>query len=390
MKRSVTIVAMALVSVLAFWGFNQLSGVVDQPKGFDPATIPDPVQYTAGIPKDTVLFTVDGQEVTAERYLYWASYVTEMVQYYQFQGGELDWDMEMAEGVTLADYVKNEGQWTAQLYRVVETKAKELGCELTAEDLADYDQKLAENIARQGGENGFDKWLLQVCLSREGYAALSQSSYLYQHLQEQMDASPASDQEVADYVAANDLLSAKHILIMTVDQTTREPLGEEEQAAAKAKAEELLAQIQASDDPVATFDALMREHSEDGGLATNPDGYTFTAGQMVPAFEQGTRDLEYGEISGLVESNFGYHIILRQDPGTEELAASLGQQQASEELDAQLSAWMEQAVVETTEAYDQLDMASFFSNLTSLRAEIEAADAAAQAATASPSPSPVG
>ncbi len=383
MKRSVTIVAMALVSVLAFWGFNQLSGVVDQPKGFDPATVPDAVQYTAGIPKDTVMFTVDGQPVTAENYLYWTSYMTEMVQYYQFQGAELDWSLEVEEGVALADYIKKEGLWTAQLYRVVETEAAALGVTLSDEDEAALQQSLNELIEKQGGQKGFEKWLLNVCLSREGYENLSRTSYLYQNLQKKMTPGPASQAEVDQYVADNDLLSAKHILIMTVDQATREPLSEEARAAAKEKAEDILAQIKASDDPVATFNTLMKEHSEDGGLATNPDGYTFTAGQMVPAFEQGTRDLEYGEISGLVESDYGYHIILRQDPGTEELAAAIGQQKVSEELDAKISGWMENAVVETTEAFDNLDVAEFFGNLTSLREEIAAADAAA---TASPAP----
>lgn len=384
MRRSVTIVAMALVSVLAFVGLKQLADVGGEPKGFNPATIPDVVEYTAGIPKDTVLFTVDGQPVLAEYYLYWASYVSESMQQYMFSGGEMDWTTDMGDGVTLAQYVKEESLRTAQLYRVVETKANEQGCGLNQENIAAYEKTLAETIAGRGGETEFDKWLLQVNLSREGFANLSQTSLLFQNLQSEVMGAPATDAQVADYIATNDLLRAKHILIMTVDQATREPLSDEAQAAALTQAQDILTQLRSSEDPMVTFDTLMKEHSQDGGLATNPDGYLFTAGEMVPEFEQGTRDLEIGEISELVKSDFGYHIILRLDPSTPELATAIGNEQGQQKLDADMAQWMEEAQVETTQAYDQLDIPGFFNNLISLRAEIEAADAA----EAAPSPSP--
>ena len=77
---------------------------------------------------------------------------------------------------------------------------------------------------------------------------------------------------------------AKHILIRTVDDSG-EPLPEEEQAAARATAEDLLAQIRAADDPIATFDQLMNENSEDPGLTSYPDGYLAVPGDMLQEFE---------------------------------------------------------------------------------------------------------
>ena len=64
----------------------------------------------------------------------------------------------------------------------------------------------------------------------------------------------------------------------------------------------------------ADFDTLMAEYGEDPGMVANPHGYTFTAGMMVSEFEQGTRELEIGEISGLIRTVHGYHIILRIEP----------------------------------------------------------------------------
>ena len=105
-----------------------------------------------------------------------------------------------------------------------------------------------------------------------------------------------------------DKVRAKHILISTVDEN-QQPLSEEEQEEAKSKAEEIYAKVKAGEN----FDQLMKEHSEDPGLEGNEDGYTFGAGEMVPEFEEAAFALEPGQISEIVESSFGYHIIKMEE-----------------------------------------------------------------------------
>lgn len=100
---------------------------------------------------------------------------------------------------------------------------------------------------------------------------------------------------------------AKHILIPTVDLQSGAALSEEEVLAAQKLAQDLCAQLADGAD----FDALMQEYSQDGGLEANPDGYVFTAGEMVDEFYNGTIALQVGEISAPVQSMFGYHIIKR-------------------------------------------------------------------------------
>jgi len=46
-------------------------------------------------------------------------------------------------------------------------------------------------------------------------------------------------------------------------------------------------------------------------MLQNPDGYVFTKGEMVEAFESESFNLKEGAISKPVKSEFGYHIILR-------------------------------------------------------------------------------
>ena len=91
---------------------------------------------------------------------------------------------------------------------------------------------------------------------------------------------------------------ASHILIAS------EKIGKDK---AKAKAEELLKEIRKTP---AVFADLARKNSDDpGSAAKGGDLGFFGRGMMVKPFEDATFALRDGEISGIVESDFGFHII---------------------------------------------------------------------------------
>jgi peptidyl-prolyl cis-trans isomerase D len=95
---------------------------------------------------------------------------------------------------------------------------------------------------------------------------------------------------------------ASHILIKA-DKDTPAP----ERAKAKARAEELLAQARKNP---AGFAELARKNSQDEGSATRGgDLDFFPRGAMVKPFEDAAYALKQGEISNVVESDFGYHVI---------------------------------------------------------------------------------
>ena len=95
---------------------------------------------------------------------------------------------------------------------------------------------------------------------------------------------------------------ASHILINAPKDA---PAAAREKA--KAKAEALLAQVKANPD---SFAELAKKNSDDPGSAEHGgDLDYFARGAMVPPFEQAAFALKPGEISGVVESDFGYHII---------------------------------------------------------------------------------
>ncbi len=95
---------------------------------------------------------------------------------------------------------------------------------------------------------------------------------------------------------------ASHILVKA-DKSAPE----DQRAKAKAKAEALLAEIKTNP---ARFAELAKKNSDDPGSAERGgDLDYFARGAMVKSFEDAAFSLKPGEISGLVESDFGYHVI---------------------------------------------------------------------------------
>lgn len=80
-----------------------------------------------------------------------------------------------------------------------------------------------------------------------------------------------------------------------------------ERAAAKKKAEDVLAQVRATPDK---FAELAKKYSQDPGSKDKGGdlGY-FKRGDMVKPFEDAVSKMKVGQISGLVDSSFGFHII---------------------------------------------------------------------------------
>ena len=76
----------------------------------------------------------------------------------------------------------------------------------------------------------------------------------------------------------------------------------------------LLNELRAIEDPQERKDAFLKkigEVSEDTGKTYYPEGYTYTPGTMVPEFEDAAAALGDYEISDVVETSYGYHIIMR-------------------------------------------------------------------------------
>jgi peptidyl-prolyl cis-trans isomerase C len=142
----------------------------------------------------------------------------------------------------------------------------------------------------------------------------------------------------ASYVTP-DAIRVAHILLRVDEETP-----EFTDAVARAKAEKLLAELRDGGD----FGKLAEKHSEDLGSARRNGelpGWS-EKGKLVPAFEEAAYALKPGEMSGLVRTRFGYHIIkllekreARQRP-FEEVKGELVTSLRNEFLGAKRAEWM--------------------------------------------------
>ena len=381
MKRWMSALLAALLLALCVGCGNQ----AEEPSGIY-------YDITGIAPTETVM-TVDGNEIPAQMYFYWTAYNCSYLEYqmnmlnYAYgmyadyidaDSGTVNWDLQFTEDQTLSEYAKAETDDTVLFYAVVENLAAEMDAGLTAEDETAIADNRASAVEEMGGEEEFVKYLAELGIDEDTFARFSSTSFLFDNLTDlvlQEGSELYLPEEDYDQYATY----ADHILLATQDLTTGEALSEEEIAEKRQTAEDLLAQLQASDDVVTLFSQLADEYSEDTGRETNPNGYIYTPGTMVTAFEDAAAALEPGQVSGIVESDYGYHIILRKDL-SEGLAddPDMKRTLAQQYLQSLLEERMEEAEVTVSAELDDLDPGAFYTQyLTELDALEEPAGVAA-------------
>lgn len=163
----------------------------------------------------------------------------------------------------------------------------------------EFDQKLATSIRVQGTTRAeWDKQRLDqatagAVLERELKVNITDAD-----VKKFYDENPAKFEQP-------EMVRASHILIGTRDQATNSELSEEQKKAKHKLAEDVRKRAVAGED----FAKLAKEYTDDPGSKDKGGEYTFPRGQMVPEFEAAAFSLGTNQISDIVTTQFGYHII---------------------------------------------------------------------------------
>jgi peptidyl-prolyl cis-trans isomerase C len=150
-----------------------------------------------------------------------------------------------------------------------------------------------------------------------------------------------------DKFKQDESVRASHILIRVdekADAATKKK--------ARAEIESVLKQAKAGAD----FGKLAQEHSQDGSAAQGGDLNYFAKGQMVPAFDKVAFELKPGQLSGVVTTQFGYHVIKVVDhkparvipfeESTQQIKEFLGNEKKQQHQDAFIAALKKKAKIE--------------------------------------------
>ncbi|MBE5040444.1 peptidylprolyl isomerase [Ructibacterium gallinarum] len=283
--------------------------------------------WIENMPEGKKIASVDGTEITdldMKYYIYQAA-----MEYYQNDTAtsattptEYDWDQTGEDGKKASDIVKDNALDAAIGEVLLMNAGDKNGVEWNEEEALMSAQTQNQQLIALYGEE-----LVELNAKAQGLESIKQYNrkiVQYEHIQaveSDMEKNPSKyypeDTSVLDQYTPDDKASVKHILIKTDDTASNDTEAAEGEEAApaedkRAKAEEILNRAKSGED----FDALMEEFNEDTG--ETEAGYTFGPGEMMPAFEEAAFKLKLNEISDLVETSYGYHIIKRI-PGKYEL-----------------------------------------------------------------------
>lgn len=379
MKR--TILALTLSLSLAVTGCTAPAAEdTTPPAGSDQPVVSAPVdltavdtslsmsEYTTGLDPDGVAMTVNGVPVTNRRYLYWLAddckYLESIYQTYYGITPDLS-------DPTLAQAIREDAQGIATSFQVLLELYDQYNITLTEEQQKDVDTMLDEYDPAE-----LEKLLHTYGITREEYREIYSDNHLYTNLIAQAVPAP-TPADLEAYMEANEVFGVKHILLKTVGVDQTDEAGnvtetmEDYNARQRKLAEELLARLQQADDVDALFSTLMEEHSEDGrdeeGRLAAPDGYVFSAADsLVGGFREATLALKVGELSGIVETDYGYHILMRLpvEPAFVEKECRDGM------IKTFLADHMDRAEVEVSDAIQELDIAAFYHSFLTYQAAV--------------------
>jgi parvulin-like peptidyl-prolyl isomerase len=172
-----------------------------------------------------------------------------------------------------------------------------------------------------------------------------------------------TDQDARRYYDENakefdvpETIRASHILLLTCDAKSGAPLPADQQATKRKRIEELLKRARAGED----FAKLAGEFSEDVVSRGRGGEYKFPRGKFVPEVEAAAVSLKTNEISDIVTSAYGYHIVklsekipahrIEYAEAAAEIKKTLAQQAIEEQFPGYVARLRQEAGVEILDA----------------------------------------
>ncbi len=257
-----------------------------------------------------VALKVNDTEISAgelQYYIYNAAMMTIYNIDKNFNGDltNFDWDQKV-DGKPIEEAILNTAIDNAAADCVTIEKGKENGISLSDDEISQVETSISSYIS-QNGEEMFNLSMNSMAINgaddyKKLYSQIVGAQKANEDIQNNFD-KYAPDKDKLKKYKSDKKVTVQHILIQNNSEKQENPEEAINSVLERAKAGE-------------DFVALMNEFNEDPG--ETEAGYTFGPGEMVKEFEDAAFALDYDQISDVVKSDYGYHIIKRL-VGTAEL-----------------------------------------------------------------------
>ncbi len=335
----------------------------------DETSFLDPYGYTASQGKVTeaklddltYVMQIDGYGVTKQ---YFSDIIMAAAQ--QYTQGYIDILTDGSdESKEFYDIIKEYAETVILQEAAFKQMAIDNNIALTAEDETVIETNLNTYIEQSGGQDAFDQLTEQSGISNEFYnnqLFISElSGNIYEYYTNPESGYTLSNDELKA-IAEESYVMVKHVL---VDESLLETAVDSEGNAYEELidlANDITKRAQDGED----FDSLIEQYNIDPGMESNPDGYFFTTGVMVPEFEEESFAMEVGDISDPVKTDYGYHIIQKVAITDEVLEANvetLSSEYSVGVIEDEVTKYVEALDVVYSSQYDSLTLDILFPDL---------------------------
>jgi parvulin-like peptidyl-prolyl isomerase len=270
----------------------------DQPATTNAAAAPKPAAKTANLFSDKLVAKGKGVEINRSQL------DDEIIRFKAQVAGR-------NQAVPPEQMALMERQLLDQLIQVQLLKAKATDADKAA-GKALADKRFEEAKTKLGSEDALNRQLKLMGVTREEVQTKwTESATAEAVLKRELNVS-VTDADTKKFYDENparfeepEKARASHILLTTTDPKTNTELTEDQKAAKRKEMEGLLKRARAGED----FAKLAKEYSEDPGSKDKGGEYEFPRGQMVPEFEAAAFSLGTNQVSDIITTRFGFHII---------------------------------------------------------------------------------
>ncbi|MDY2777477.1 MAG: peptidylprolyl isomerase [Collinsella sp.] len=252
-----------------------------------------------------VAATVNGTNITEDT-------VTKQIMGYRTSAGyteDEDWAQFLVDqGQTPESYRENIIQGIARDF-LVDSAVKDYDITVSNEDVEKEFEKSAQSY---GGRDGFVSFLKSIGYTEQSYKDTLRSTIAKDKLREKVsEVEEPSDQDIVDYLnenldTFNDARRSSNLLVKVAEDAS-----DEDKQKARDKAQEALDKINSGE---LSFEQAVEEYSDDTASKENGGDVGWDKlTSFVPEYQDALTQLSKDQVSGIVETAYGYHIILCTD-----------------------------------------------------------------------------